>query len=60
MRSAGRCGGRSRVMNKKVCKRCNHVWISRVEHEPVRCPKCQSPYWSRERVIKSTLEVRES
>lgn len=35
----------------KTCKRCNHVWVSRVEHEPVRCPKCQSPYWARERKV---------
>lgn len=31
------------------CKRCGHEWKNRVL-EPVRCPKCQSPYWDRERL----------
>jgi len=33
------------------CKRCGHKWTSRVSR-PVRCPKCQSPYWNSDYVYK--------
>ncbi len=29
-----------------TCLRCGHEWISRAAN-PVRCQKCQSPYWNR-------------
>ncbi len=36
-------------MEKLKCKRCYHVWVRRVEHLPLKCPKCNSPYWNKER-----------
>ena len=35
-----------------TCARCGHTWKSRVMH-PQSCPKCNSPYWNREKNIKS-------
>ncbi len=32
------------------CKRCNHRWIPRKERIPKTCPKCKSPYWSRNKI----------
>ena len=29
------------------CERCHHEWVPRGEREPLVCPKCKSPYWSR-------------
>jgi len=35
------------------CLRCSHRWISRLlNKKPVRCPKCQSPYWDKPRKNK--------
>jgi len=31
------------------CLRCGHRWIGRLETKPVRCPRCQSPYYDRPR-----------
>lgn len=29
------------------CLRCEHEWQEKPEgHKPIRCPKCQSTYWS--------------
>ena len=30
------------------CLRCGHEWASKNSH-PVRCPKCKTPYWDKER-----------
>ena len=42
------------VMNMKIptlsCKRCLHTWFPRHVELPVKCPKCQSPYWNKERI----------
>ncbi|MBC8386587.1 MAG: hypothetical protein H8E13_00845 [Actinobacteria bacterium] len=35
------------------CNRCNWKWMGRKEKPPVTCPRCRSPYWSRERVNKT-------
>jgi predicted Zn-ribbon and HTH transcriptional regulator len=32
------------------CLRCGWDWASRNSH-PVRCPKCKTPYWDKERRI---------
>ena len=32
-----------------TCLHCDHTWVPRIEGAPVRCPKCQSPYWNRPR-----------
>ncbi len=34
-------------ITKLLCKRCGHQWVPRRE-DIVKCPKCQSPYWSRD------------
>jgi len=31
-----------------VCKRCGHEWPSKSK-KPLRCGKCKSPYWDREK-----------
>jgi len=31
------------------CKRCDHQWIPRSPNKPKVCPKCNSPYWDKER-----------
>lgn len=31
------------------CTRCGHVWTPRVKDRPKFCPKCNSPYWDKER-----------
>ena len=31
------------------CKRCKHRWIPRVPRTPKVCPKCNSPYWDKDR-----------
>lgn len=30
------------------CKRCGHLWPSRVEHKPKQCPNCKSPLWDKD------------
>ena len=37
------------MLLKKTCLRCGHKWVQRVEHDPVSCPRCKSPYWNRPR-----------
>ena len=34
------------------CKRCGHVWISRVDN-PVQCPGCKNTLWNEERKEKT-------
>lgn len=38
------------------CNRCGHKWIPRTFTLPDRCPKCNSPYWNKERVRKRKEE----
>jgi predicted Zn-ribbon and HTH transcriptional regulator len=34
----------------RKCNRCDHEWALRgLKTEPVRCPKCKSQYWNKER-----------
>ncbi len=38
---------------KLYCKRCEEGkkgWYPRSPKLPVKCPKCQSPYWNKDRV----------
>ncbi len=37
-------------MEIKWCKRCGESWCFRGDGNPLRCGKCKSPYWDRERV----------
>ena len=34
------------------CKRCGEEWAGRFLVKPMRCAKCGSPYWDRERGVK--------
>jgi len=36
-----------------TCKRCNHTWLPRKNAIPTICPKCKSPYWSKDKIKKS-------
>lgn len=31
------------------CRRCGHEWVPRYPQVPLRCAKCRSSYWQRER-----------
>jgi len=33
---------------KRTCLRCQHVWMLREAVEPLRCPRCGSPYWNKD------------
>jgi hypothetical protein len=37
-------------MEIKTCKRCGEPWCFHGTGRPIRCGKCKSPYWDRERV----------
>lgn len=39
------------------CRRCGWTWKPRVPN-PGRCPKCNSPYWNRERQKKTMRRAR--
>ena len=32
---------------KLSCGRCGHEWMSILDHDPLRCPKCLSKAWNR-------------
>ena len=34
------------------CERCDHPWVPRtkIDEEPIICPKCKSPYWNKPRL----------
>jgi len=34
------------------CNRCEHEWATKNPEDPKRCPKCNSPYWNKERIRK--------
>lgn len=36
-----------------ICKRCGEVWCYRGTGRALRCGKCKSPYWDRERVSET-------
>ena len=44
-------------MPKQRCTRCPHKWNSFVEN-PVKCPKCGSPYWNLPRQRDTTETAR--
>ena len=33
------------------CLRCGHEWLPKIA-KPKWCPRCNSPYWNRERIKK--------
>jgi hypothetical protein len=42
--------GENEALHGLTCLRCDHRWWPRSPKQPVRCPKCTSPYWNRERL----------
>jgi len=38
-----------KVVSMLKCKRCGHEFWPRKNRLPGRCPKCNSPYWMKER-----------
>lgn len=36
-------------MKQHTCKRCGHSWYPRGPTRPKNCPKCNSPYWDKEK-----------
>ena len=38
-------------MEKEKCLRCGYKWYKRIPGRPERCPKCNSPYWDKEKKI---------
>lgn len=43
------------VIQVYECKRCGHRWSSKIQEgrKPVQCPRCHSPLWDRERVVRN-------
>lgn len=41
-----------------TCLRCDHRWWPRSPKQLVRCPKCTSPYWNRQR-LRTKATVRQ-
>lgn len=40
------------IIRKWACLRCKHEWIPKTERPPKCCPRCNSPYWNKQRVRK--------
>ena len=34
-------------MKKIKCKKCNHIWIQRIERLPMECPNCKNRNWNK-------------
>ena len=34
------------------CNVCGNNWLGRTKEKPLRCSKCKSPYWDREKTKK--------
>jgi len=46
----------SEATNIYVCKRCGHVWKARKGSVPKVCPKCKSPYWNKEKILRFPMQ----
>lgn len=43
----------------RKCNRCEWEWVIRANGaEPLKCPKCNSPYWNKERVFERPKRMR--
>ncbi len=42
-----------------ICKRCDHDWASRLD-KPMICPKCKSPYWDKDKIVRDDQNPRTS
>lgn len=38
------------------CYRCSHQWIPQNKKITKNCPKCNSPYWDRQRKNKNNIK----
>ena len=43
-------------MKIEHCERCGEDWCYRGKGRAIRCGKCKSPYWDRERVNEATTQ----
>jgi ribosomal protein L37E len=43
-------------MKENICKRCGKTWYQRKPEKSRVCPKCRSPYWDKERVMKWAIQ----
>lgn len=43
----------------KHCKACGEEWCFRGVGRPIRCGKCKSPYWDKDRKIAAIAQVEE-
>lgn len=34
------------------CSRCGYKWLAKNSSKPIRCAKCGSPYWDKEKVTE--------
>ena len=41
-----------------TCLRCGHEWHPKSNRRPVRCARCKSPYWDRERQVERVDEAQ--
>lgn len=48
------------TVNGFLCERCGHKWIPRtkIDEDPIICPKCKSPYWNKPRKNKKKNGTR--
>ena len=40
------------MINIFVCLHCGWEWASRLDRPPLKCPKCFTPNWQREKIIR--------
>ena len=45
-----------KTLQRQTCQRCGKTWWPRQSTKPARCPACKSPYWDKQRRIKSPIE----
>jgi DNA-directed RNA polymerase subunit RPC12/RpoP len=46
------------ILTQKHCLRCLHDWYTKLNRDPLRCPRCNSPYWNKPRVIRPAKSPR--
>ena len=59
MNDAGEITPNPIIITELVCLRCGGTWIPRSAKMPGYCPKCNSPYWNKQRRVKKS-EKKES
>jgi hypothetical protein len=46
-------------MKIEHCRRCNKDWCFRGTGRPLRCGHCKSPYWDREKCLRTRVPLVE-